>query len=344
MIKRIFALLLAGALTAGFAACAKEPQISTGTKGEINVEIPSESVDTQVGVSAIPESAEELKELAIGSKNYEKSYLSGRSTKVLKSYVASDRAILIRRVSFGFGPDKVTAYVADIYLDDIKDLIGCVLFDEEGAISKGSPEDVMEEIDDALFVVNTDFMRSRKWGLYVRGGKVYRNKPTAGIDVCAINKDGKMEILDGDTLDAEKLIEEGKVWHVLTFGPSLLNADGSPRDNNSDFRINDNYSRYNEDESVSSVGFLAPNPRTAIGQAADGHYVIVTVDGRDSWYSRGIRFPELSHLMYEEGCTVAYNLDGGGSVFMYFDGEPVNSNTGGRSPSDYFVILKKDGE
>ena len=34
----------------------------------------------------------------------------------------SDCPILIRQVSFGFGPDKVTAYVADIYLEDIKDL------------------------------------------------------------------------------------------------------------------------------------------------------------------------------------------------------------------------------
>ena len=344
MIKKIVALLLAGALCASFYSCADKSQGSTGPNENVNVGLPSMEGDTVTGVSPIPQSVEELKQMALGSKHYEESYLSGRDTKVLQSYVSSDRAILIRKVSFGFGPEKVTAYVADIYLDDIKDLMGCVLFDEEGAISKGTPEDVMAGIDDVLFLVNTDFMRSRSWGLYVRGGTVYRNKPTKGIDICAINKDGKMEILDGDTLDADALMAQGDVWHVLTFGPSLLNEDGSPRDNNSDFRINDNYSRHDEDESVSSVGFLAPNPRTAIGQAADGHYVIVSVDGRDSWYSRGMRFPELSHLMYEEGCKVAYNLDGGGSVFMYYDGKAVNSNTGGRSPSDYFVILKKDGE
>lgn len=337
---------MAVALLMGASSC-QNKQTSTGTKPPLNVEVPSysEGKDGENTVFCeIPESEEALLSAVTACKNYEESYLSSRDTKVLQSYVSDSKAILIRRVSFGFGPDKVTAYVADIYLEDIKDLMGCVLFDEEGSISKGTPEDVMNEIDDALFIVNTDFMRKRSWGLYVRGGKVYRDKPTAGIDICAINKDGTMEILDGDTLDSKALMEEGKVWHVLTFGPSLLNEDGTPRDQNSDFRINDNYSRYNEDETVSSVGFLAPNPRTAIGQAEDGHYVIVSVDGRDKWYSRGMRFPELSHLMYEEGCKVAYNLDGGGSVFMYYDGEAVNSNTGGRSPSDYFVILKNDGE
>jgi hypothetical protein len=329
MVKKIVALLLAGTLCGGFFGCTEKPAVSVGPNEDLTVDLPTEDGETVKGVSPIPGSVEELKQMALGNKRYENSFLSGRDTKVLQSYVGSDRAILIRKVSFGFGPDKVTAYVADVYLNDIKDLMGCVLFDEEGAISKGTPEDVMAGIDDVLFLVNTDFMRSRKWGLYVRGGKVYRNKPTTGIDVCAINKDGKMEILDGDTLDADKLVNEGNVWHVLTFGPSLLNADGTPRNNNADFRINDNYSRHDEDESVSSVGFLAPNPRTAIGQAEDGHYVIVSVDGRASWYSRGMRFPELSHLMYEEGCRVAYNLDGGGSVFMYFDGKAVNSNTGG---------------
>ena len=51
-------------------------------------------------------------------------------------------------------------------------------------------------------------------------------------------------------------------------------------------------------------------------------------------------FPELSHLLYEEGAEVAYNLDGGGSVLMYFQGEKVN-NTGGniRTPGDYICIL-----
>lgn len=344
MIRKIAAFLLAGAVLAGTASCTEKPQVNVSTGGPINVEVPSENIETNKGVSPIPQSVEELKEMALGVKHYESSYLSGRETKVLQTYVAKDRAMLIRRVSFGFGPNKVTAYVADIYLSDIKDLIGCVLTDEDGDLSKGTPEDVMKGIDDALFLVNTDFMRSRKWGLYVRGGKIYRNKPTERLDVCAINTDGKMMILDGDTLDPEALMEKGDIWHVLTFGPSLLNEDGTPKDNNDDFRINDNYSRHDQDESVSSVGFLAPNPRTAIGQAEDGHYVIVSVDGRDEWYSRGMRFPELSHFMYEEGCEVAYNLDGGGSVFMYYDGKAVNRNTGGRSPSDYFVILKGEGE
>ena len=126
----------------------------------------------------------------------------------------------------------------------------------------------------------------------------------------------------------------------MTFGPSLLNADGSPRDNNGDFRINNNYQGWDDDKSY--YGFLSPNPRTAMGQAEDGHFIFVAVDGRDKGYSKGMTFPELSHLMYEEGCTVAYNLDGGGSTMMYFDGEFVNTPAGGRDPGDYFCIIRKE--
>jgi exopolysaccharide biosynthesis protein len=192
----------------------------------------------------------------------------------------------------------------------------------------------------AVFVLNTDFIKGRSWGLYVRGGRVFRNKTTEGIDVCAINKDGTMEILDGDTLNADALLKEGKVWHVLTFGPSLLNPDGTPKNNNNEFRIGKNYQGWDDAETY--YGFLSPNPRTAMGQAEDGHFIFVAVDGRDKGYSKGMTFPELSHLMYEEGAAVAYNLDGGGSTMMYFDGEFVNKPAGGRDPGDYFCIIRKE--
>ena len=109
-------------------------------------------------------------------------------------------------------------------LENIKDLVGCVFMDEEGGVVKGSPQYVAEQLG-AIFIVNTDFMRGRSWGLYVRGGRIFRDKPTKGIDVCCLRTDGRMEILDGDTLDGKSLLAQGNVWHVLTFGPSLLNGD-----------------------------------------------------------------------------------------------------------------------
>jgi exopolysaccharide biosynthesis protein len=39
---------------------------------------------------------------------------------------------------------------------------------------------------------------------------------------------------------------------------------------------------------------------------------------------------DLAQKFEERGCTVAYNLDGGGSSTMYFNGEVINNPTDGR--------------
>ena len=36
---------------------------------------------------------------------------------------------------------------------------------------------------------------------------------------------------------------------------------------------------------------------------------------------------ELAQFMYDQGCTQAYNLDGGGSSALYFNGTVVNNPT-----------------
>lgn len=81
-------------------------------------------------------------------------------------------------------------------------------------------------------------------------------------------------------------------------------------------------------------------PRTLIGVRADGSLVLVVVDGRSTGYSRGMTMTEAAELMVSLGCETAYNLDGGGSTTMYFDGEVVNqpSNHGERGTSDILYI------
>lgn len=287
----------------------------------------------------IPQTEDELISAVNGGRRTENSFFDRRGEEVVACYFDEGKALLIRKITVGQGTDQNLCYIADLYLDDVRDLVGCVFMDEEGGVVKGSPQYVAEQLG-AVFIVNTDFMRGRSWGLYVRGGRIFRDKPTKGIDVCCLRTDGRMEILDGDTLDSRALLAEGDVWHVLTFGPSLLNEDGTPRNSNDEFRINDNYQGWNDHTTY--YGFLSPNPRTAMGQASDGHYVFCVVDGRKEDVSRGMTFPELSHLMYEEGAAVAYNLDGGGSAMMYYNGGFVNDPAGGRDPSDYFCIIGKE--
>ena len=81
------------------------------------------------------------------------------------------------------------------------------------------------------------------------------------------------------------------------------------------------------------------NPRCAIGYFEPGHYCFVVVDGRRPGYSNGVTMKMLSRLMYDLGCTVAYNLDGGASAQMYWNGDIYNYPSGnGRTISDIVYI------
>ena len=70
------------------------------------------------------------------------------------------------------------------------------------------------------------------------------------------------------------------------------------------------------------------------------HLVFVVVDGRSEGYSRGATLPELAQIMLDLGAATAYNLDGGGSSTMYFNGSVINqpSNRGERATSDILYV------
>ena len=82
---------------------------------------------------------------------------------------------------------------------------------------------------------------------------------------------------------------------------------------------------------------MASNPRTAIGIIDNLHYVFVVSDGRTE-ESEGLSLLELAEFMYSIGVETAYNLAGGGSSTMYFNGEVVNNpTTSGRSVKERSV-------
>ncbi len=73
--------------------------------------------------------------------------------------------------------------------------------------------------------------------------------------------------------------------------------------------------------------------------------MFVVVDGRQDGHSRGVTMGELAQIMIDLGATTAYNLDGGGSSTMYYDGEVVNSpsNGGERGTSDILYVATSSG-
>lgn len=66
---------------------------------------------------------------------------------------------------------------------------------------------------------------------------------------------------------------------------------------------------------------VGANPRTAIGQCADGTVLFLVTDGRGTAGHLGATGQDLINILSEYGAVNAANLDGGSSSSLYYDGE-----------------------
>ena len=85
------------------------------------------------------------------------------------------------------------------------------------------------------------------------------------------------------------------------------------------------------------------NPRTAIGQCADGSVLLLVLDGR-SINTLGATMEDICNVMLEYGAINVGNLDGGSSTVMVYEGEIINacaSVTGPRNIPTGFIVLKE---
>ena len=90
-------------------------------------------------------------------------------------------------------------------------------------------------------------------------------------------------------------------------------------------------------------GESGSNPRTAIGQRADGTVIMLCVDGRQ-FFSMGLNYEEIAWIMIDYGCVNAINMDGGSSSCMMFEGEIKNNPTNAAGGSRYLPtawLIKK---
>lgn len=79
-----------------------------------------------------------------------------------------------------------------------------------------------------------------------------------------------------------------------------------------------------EDPAVLNTGM---NPRSAIGQRADGAVLMLVIDGRQA-HSAGATQQDVAEVMLDYGAVNACSLDGGSSTCMWFNGEYLNSISG----------------
>lgn len=211
--------------------------------------------------------------------------------------------------------NDTTYYVADIQISDVSYLKTAFAEGTYGRNIKDTTSNIAEE-SKAIFAINGDYYGFRDYGYVIRNGTLYRDTVGESDDeALVIDKDGNFSIVKESEVSAQTLSDEGS-WQVLSFGPSLIEDGEITVDSNSEVS-----------QSKSS------NPRTAIGQISALHYVIVVSDGRTS-ESTGLSLLQLAQEFKDRGCTTAYNLDGGGSSTMYFNGEIVNSPTDGRTDGE----------
>lgn len=72
------------------------------------------------------------------------------------------------------------------------------------------------------------------------------------------------------------------------------------------------------------------HPRTIIGEYANGDFILIVVDGRQSDWSSGVTLERLQIKLIELGVKEGYNLDGGGSSAMVFKGQVLNRPSDGK--------------
>lgn len=141
---------------------------------------------------------------------------------------------------------------------------------------------------------------------------------TGGLPIGLVIKDG--ELLYGDldssssivgfdqndvlvvgTLTGQECLDRG-IRDAVSFGPAFI-VDGQAM------------------EVTGSGGGL--NPRTVLGQRADGAVLMLVIDGRQP-HSLGATYKDCIDVMLEYGAVNAGNLDGGSSTILLYDGEVRN--------------------
>ena len=213
-----------------------------------------------------------------------------------------------------------TIYVANITLSSADYLKTALAQNTFGTNITEKTSELAQE-KNAIFAINGDYYGANNRGYVIKNGVLYRSTIRENSDYgdLVIYQDGTFGIIDETQISADQLIQDG-VTNLFAFGPTL---------------IKDSTITVSEHEEVGRA--MSSNPRTAIGIVDSLHYIVLVSDGRTS-ESEGLSLYEVAEIMQEYGCSTAYNLDGGGSSTMYFNGQIINNpTTNGRKISERSV-------
>ena len=203
--------------------------------------------------------------------------------------------------------NNTSVYVADVTISSSDYLKTVFAKSAYGKNVTDYTSNIAESVK-AILAINGDYYGVQESGYVLKQSVVYRSTSQTNQEDLVIYKDGTWDIINENNVSINELINNG-AYNVLSFGPALI-KDGN-------IAVS----------TTTEVGkSMASNPRSAIGKISDNHYVFVVSDGRTT-ASTGLSLYELAEFMKSLSCNIAYNLDGGGSSSLVFNGNVINNPT-----------------
>lgn len=154
-------------------------------------------------------------------------------------------------------------------------------------------------------------------GIVIKDGKVIMDSPSQYKVLIGLDSNHKLVLGE---MTSKQALDRGVV-DAVCFGPILaLNGERVPI--------------------TGSGGGL--NPRTAIGQRADGAILLLVIDGRQPT-SLGASFKDVADVMIKHGAVNAAALDGGSSTLMVYEDKILNQTsllTGPRRIPTFIMVSK----
>ena len=226
--------------------------------------------------------------------------------------------------------DDVTWHVARIQIASPTQLRTGIAGENPKGRFQDRKVSTMAEKYNAVVAMNGDWYTNdpNKTTFEYRMGIDIRSNSNSKKDILVIDEEGDFHLFiksqgEGMKVVKKRKIEyEGTAVNAFTFGPALV-KDGELVELDPDYGYNPH----------------GKEPRSAVGQTGKLSYVFVIAEGRGE--SSGATHEQLAKKMLDLGCTQAFNLDGGNTAHMVFNGKSYRGQPGGteRAISDiiYFA-------
>ena len=231
--------------------------------------------------------------------------------------------------------DKQRMYDSDVFIAYVKiatpSQIRTAVAGKKMGSSSTNHTSVISKNYNGIVAVNGDYYTKTKAGYIVRMGKTYREKTSKNMDLLLIDELGDFHIIPrGHDVQEEGIAvfkSEHEIVNGFFFGPGLV-IDGEKQEIPEGYQFDPHQK----------------NPRAGIAQLGTLTYALVVVNGRTN-ASAGVTMAEFADIMSELGAVQAYNLDGGNSATLAFNGEVYNDKPQAeRSVTDVIYFASAIGE